>query len=156
TAAKTISSSLFISPSFRFNPCIFHEPHRIIGRFPIAKDEQSAERRAGCSPFPVFPEWVRRETEEPSYFSPEGAPRPHGRDYGRLLADGFERPVAALGSDTLRGKVANTPAGSTNGGPGMPTTYTQEGRFMSVTTPLGKDVLLLDGFSGKEGISQLF
>src|SRR5262245_12818395 len=37
----------------------------------------------------------------------------------------------------------------------MPT-YTQEGRFMAITTPLGKDVLLLDSFSGKEAISQLF
>ena len=37
----------------------------------------------------------------------------------------------------------------------MPT-YTQDGRFMAITTPLGKDVLLLDTFSGTEGISQLF
>jgi type VI secretion system secreted protein VgrG len=35
-------------------------------------------------------------------------------------------------------------------------TYTQDGRFMAITTPLGKDVLLLDNFTGKEGISQLF
>ncbi len=37
----------------------------------------------------------------------------------------------------------------------MPT-QTQDGRFMAVTTPLGKDVLLLDTFAGKEAISQLF
>ncbi len=37
----------------------------------------------------------------------------------------------------------------------MPT-YTQDGRFMAITTPLGKDVLLLDTFSGTEAISQLF
>jgi type VI secretion system secreted protein VgrG len=37
----------------------------------------------------------------------------------------------------------------------MPT-FTQDGRFMAITTPLGKDVLLLESFSGKEGISQLF
>src|SRR6266404_726562 len=37
----------------------------------------------------------------------------------------------------------------------MPT-YTQDGRFMAVTTPLGKDALLLDSFSGTETISQLF
>src|SRR5207253_4756981 len=35
-------------------------------------------------------------------------------------------------------------------------TYTQEGRFMAVSTPLGKDVLLLDSFSAKEEISRLF
>ena len=34
--------------------------------------------------------------------------------------------------------------------------YTQEGRFMSITTPLGKDVLLLETFSGTETISELF
>ncbi len=34
--------------------------------------------------------------------------------------------------------------------------YTQDGRFMALTTPLGKDVLLLDSFSGTEAISQLF
>jgi type VI secretion system secreted protein VgrG len=34
--------------------------------------------------------------------------------------------------------------------------YTQDSRFMAVTTPLGKDVLLLENFSGSEGISQLF
>jgi type VI secretion system secreted protein VgrG len=33
---------------------------------------------------------------------------------------------------------------------------TQDGRFMAVNTPLGKDVLLLDVFAGKEAISQLF
>src|SRR5437868_11349662 len=37
----------------------------------------------------------------------------------------------------------------------MPT-YTQDGRFMAITTPLGKDALLLDTFSGTEAISQLF
>jgi type VI secretion system secreted protein VgrG len=35
-------------------------------------------------------------------------------------------------------------------------TYTQENRPLSVNTPLGTDVLLLLGFSGHEGISQLF
>jgi type VI secretion system secreted protein VgrG len=34
--------------------------------------------------------------------------------------------------------------------------YTQDGRFMAIATPLGKDVLLLDRFSGKESISHLF
>ncbi|MDE3180878.1 MAG: type VI secretion system tip protein VgrG, partial [Acidobacteriota bacterium] len=34
--------------------------------------------------------------------------------------------------------------------------YTQEGRHISIDTPLGKDVLLLQGFTGQEGISQLF
>lgn len=34
--------------------------------------------------------------------------------------------------------------------------YTQANRPLSVTTPLGPDVLLLVGFSGQEGISQLF
>jgi type VI secretion system secreted protein VgrG len=34
--------------------------------------------------------------------------------------------------------------------------YTQTGRPLSVTTPLGKDVLLLTGFSGREAISELF
>ena len=33
---------------------------------------------------------------------------------------------------------------------------TQDGRFMAITTPLGKDVLLLDTFSGTEAISHLF
>jgi type VI secretion system secreted protein VgrG len=37
----------------------------------------------------------------------------------------------------------------------MPT-ITQDGRFMAITTPLGKDVLLLESFSGKEALSQLF
>jgi len=37
----------------------------------------------------------------------------------------------------------------------MPT-YTQTDRPLVVTTPLGKDVLLLTGFRGHEGISQLF
>src|SRR5712691_1888954 len=34
--------------------------------------------------------------------------------------------------------------------------YTQANRPISVTTPLGKDVLLLVGFTGHEAISQLF
>ena len=38
----------------------------------------------------------------------------------------------------------------------MPPTYSQANRAMTVTTPLGPDVLLLVGFSGHEGISQLF
>ena len=33
---------------------------------------------------------------------------------------------------------------------------TQDGQFISVTTPLGDDVLLLRSFTGQEGISQLF
>jgi type VI secretion system secreted protein VgrG len=37
----------------------------------------------------------------------------------------------------------------------MPT-YTQTNRPLAVTTPLGTDVLLLTGFDGREGISQLF
>jgi type VI secretion system secreted protein VgrG len=34
--------------------------------------------------------------------------------------------------------------------------YTQDNRQSSISTPLGKDVLLLKGFTGREGISQLF
>jgi type VI secretion system secreted protein VgrG len=34
--------------------------------------------------------------------------------------------------------------------------FTQENRLISITTPLGGDVLLLAGFSGHEGISRLF
>src|SRR5262245_3945333 len=34
--------------------------------------------------------------------------------------------------------------------------YTQHNRLISVITPLGKDKLLLVGFSGQEAISQLF
>ena len=34
--------------------------------------------------------------------------------------------------------------------------YTQEERLISIDTPLGEDVLLLQGFSGHEGISRLF
>jgi type VI secretion system secreted protein VgrG len=34
--------------------------------------------------------------------------------------------------------------------------YTQENRSISVTTPLGKDVLLLEGFTGSEGLSTPF
>src|SRR5438552_856659 len=35
-------------------------------------------------------------------------------------------------------------------------TYVQADRPLTVTTPLGEDVLLLVGFTGQEGISQLF
>ncbi len=38
----------------------------------------------------------------------------------------------------------------------MPANYLQADRSMTVKTPLGPDVLLLAGFSGHEGISQLF
>jgi type VI secretion system secreted protein VgrG len=34
--------------------------------------------------------------------------------------------------------------------------YTQDQRLIAIDTPLGKDVLLLQGFSGHEGVSQLF
>jgi type VI secretion system secreted protein VgrG len=34
--------------------------------------------------------------------------------------------------------------------------YTQENRLIAIDTPLGKDVLLLQGFTGREGISRLF
>ncbi len=34
--------------------------------------------------------------------------------------------------------------------------YTQENRLIAIDTPLGKDVLLLQGFTGHEGISRLF
>lgn len=34
--------------------------------------------------------------------------------------------------------------------------YVQTGRLISITTPLGRDVLLLEGFSGQESISGLF
>ena len=34
--------------------------------------------------------------------------------------------------------------------------YTQRNRFISITTPLGEDVLLLQGFTGHEGMSRLF
>lgn len=34
--------------------------------------------------------------------------------------------------------------------------YTQENRLMTIETPLGENVLLLQGFSGREGISRLF
>ncbi len=34
--------------------------------------------------------------------------------------------------------------------------YTQENRLIAINTPLGKDALLLQGFSGHEGISRLF
>ena len=34
--------------------------------------------------------------------------------------------------------------------------YTQAHRPLAITTPLGKDVLLLTGFRGHEAISQLF
>ena len=35
-------------------------------------------------------------------------------------------------------------------------TYTQENRPIAIDTPLGEDVLLLQGFTGHEGISRLF
>src|SRR5215467_793889 len=34
--------------------------------------------------------------------------------------------------------------------------YTQENRLIAIDTPLGADVLLLQGFTGHEGISQIF
>src|SRR5262245_43003794 len=34
--------------------------------------------------------------------------------------------------------------------------YTQENRFLAIDTPLGEDALLLQGFTGHEGISRLF
>ena len=34
--------------------------------------------------------------------------------------------------------------------------HSQEDRLVSLTTPLGKDVLLLAGFTGHEAISRLF
>jgi type VI secretion system secreted protein VgrG len=34
--------------------------------------------------------------------------------------------------------------------------YTQENRLIALDSPLCDDVLLLKGFSGREGISQLF
>lgn len=34
--------------------------------------------------------------------------------------------------------------------------YTQQNRFIAIDTPLGQDVLLLQGFTGQEGISRLF
>jgi type VI secretion system secreted protein VgrG len=40
-------------------------------------------------------------------------------------------------------------------GPGL-MVYTQEHRFIAIDTPLGKDVLLLQGFTGHEGLSRLF
>ena len=36
------------------------------------------------------------------------------------------------------------------------TEYTQENRFIAIHTPLGEDALLLQGFTGQEGISRLF
>ncbi len=38
----------------------------------------------------------------------------------------------------------------------MSTSYTQDYRFLSLNTPLGKDKLLLRSFTGEEGISRLF
>ena len=38
----------------------------------------------------------------------------------------------------------------------MATPFTQHNRVIQITTPLGKDVLLLQGFSGQEAISSLF
>lgn len=37
----------------------------------------------------------------------------------------------------------------------MPASYTQDTRLIGIETPLGKDVLLLRGFSGQESLSQL-
>jgi len=34
--------------------------------------------------------------------------------------------------------------------------YTQENRRIAVTTPLGEDVLLLNNFSGRDAVSELF
>ena len=34
--------------------------------------------------------------------------------------------------------------------------YTQENRLMAIDTPFGEDALLLQGFTGQEGMSQLF
>ena len=34
--------------------------------------------------------------------------------------------------------------------------YTQDNSFIAVNTPLGKDVLLLTGFNGTEGLSRPF
>ena len=34
--------------------------------------------------------------------------------------------------------------------------YTQAGRLISLTTPLGEDKLLLTGFTGQEAISRMF
>jgi len=34
--------------------------------------------------------------------------------------------------------------------------YTQDNRLIAIDTPLGKDVLLLAGFSGEDCISRLF
>src|SRR6185369_2937843 len=41
-------------------------------------------------------------------------------------------------------------------GSGNAMSYTQQNRAMEVTTPLGKDKLLLAGFTGHEAISRLF
>ncbi|HEY3443036.1 MAG TPA: type VI secretion system tip protein TssI/VgrG [Paludibaculum sp.] len=38
----------------------------------------------------------------------------------------------------------------------MPANYTESNRFLFLDTPLGKDALLLESFTGQEGISQLF
>ena len=38
----------------------------------------------------------------------------------------------------------------------MPTLYTQAGRLIALTSPLGEDKLLLTGFTGHEAISRLF
>jgi type VI secretion system secreted protein VgrG len=35
-------------------------------------------------------------------------------------------------------------------------TYAQEGGLFKIDTPLGEDILLLRGFKGREGLSQLF
>ena len=46
------------------------------------------------------------------------------------------------------------PAGQAD--PGMAIAYTQANTYLSVTTPLGADILLLTGLHGEEGISSLF
>ena len=38
----------------------------------------------------------------------------------------------------------------------MPEQFAEGGRFLFLDTPLGKDVLLLESFTGQEGLSQLF
>ncbi|MBL0158459.1 MAG: type VI secretion system tip protein VgrG [Bryobacterales bacterium] len=38
----------------------------------------------------------------------------------------------------------------------MPANFTESNRFLFLDTPLGKDTLLLESFTGQEGISQLF
>lgn len=40
--------------------------------------------------------------------------------------------------------------------PNSSTNFTQENRLISITTPLGQDVLMLAGFTGREAVSRLF